>query len=78
MEKVIITKKQTFEQGLFGALATLEPSGFVEVCGSTKAYTRDLISKWNRSHDSPQYKLKVVAALEAARIEEKVIVVRTK
>lgn len=79
MEKVLIEKNRTFEQGLFAALATLEPAGFVEVCGSSKAYSQDLVTKWNKKNpDGPNYKVKTVAALDTGKVQTKVLVLRTK
>lgn len=77
--KVVIEKRKSFADGLFEALATLEPSGSIEVCASTKHYTQNLISKWNRAHrDGPCYKVQLLEYQLSGRDELKVTVCRVK
>ena len=80
MKKVLIEKHRSFETGLFAALAMLELAECLEVCGSTKAYSKNLISKWNRkaAPEQPQYLLRIVPTTENGVVTDKVMVFRVK
>ena len=81
MEKVLIQKRGTFEDGLFTELRNLSLGQTVEVCYSAKAYTQILVSKWNRhtaGPNDPLYQVVTTKELRSGAMESVLTVLRVK
>lgn len=79
MEKLLILKNKSFENELFDSLSKLKLAECIEVCGSTKAYTKCLLSKWNKDNTNKEnYIIRTLPLTINEVMTEKVLIFRVK